>query len=105
MIKVTNLAETNKINPLFLRAYIAKKISSLMEEYNVSTLDDIGCFIILDKDEISCFEMQLMEYTEVLEIGDKTYLHGVKITGDSYGEDIYIPYTAENALVVERGCL
>lgn len=100
MIKVTNLRETDMVKPLMLRAYIAKKITALMEEYNVSTLDDIGCFIILDKDEISYFEIPLMEYTEVLDIGDNKYLHGVKITGDSYGEDIYIPYTA----AAERRC-
>jgi len=27
----------------------------------------------------------------MLEIGDNYYLHGVKILGDSYGEDIYLP--------------
>jgi hypothetical protein len=32
-----------------------------------------------------------MEFIEILEIGSKTYLHGVKILGDSYGEDIYLP--------------
>lgn len=31
MIKVTNLKETDAIKPLMLRAYIAKKVTSLME--------------------------------------------------------------------------
>lgn len=90
-MKVTNLKETDNITPLVLRAYIAKKITALMNEYGVDTLDDIGCFVVLEKDEISAFTVSEMEFVEVIEIGEKYYLHGVRILGDSYGEDIYIP--------------
>lgn len=90
MIKVTNLTETDKVKPLMLRAYIAKKITALMEEYSVDSLADIGCFVVLDNDEFSEFPMSEMEFIEVLEIGNKNYLHGVKIIGDSYGEDIFL---------------
>lgn len=91
MIKITNLKETEIIKPIMLRAYIAKKITALMEEYSVDTLDDIGCFVVLDEDEFTEFPMNEMEFVEVLEIGNKNYLHGVKILGDSYGEDIFLP--------------
>ena len=91
MLKVTNLRETDNISPLMLRAYIAKKITALMNEYSVDTLDDIGCFVVLEKDEISAFTVSEMEFVEVLEIGEKYYLHGAKILSDSYGEDIYLP--------------
>ena len=91
MLKVTNLRETDNIKPIMLRAYIAKKITALMNEYSVDTLDDIGCFVVLEKDEISAFVVSEMEFVEVLEIGDNHYLHGVRILGDSYGEDIYLP--------------
>ena len=91
MLKVTNLKETGMIKPLMLRAYIAKKMTALMEEYHVDTLDDIGCFVVLDEDEFTEFPMNEMEFVEVLEIGNKNYLHGVKIIGDSYGEDIFLP--------------
>ncbi|MBP7188307.1 MAG: hypothetical protein KBA55_16470 [Ruminococcus sp.] len=91
MLKVTNLRETDNISPLMLRAYIAKKITALMNEYSVDTLDDIGCFVVLDKEEFSDFSISEMEFVEVLEIGGNYYLHGVRILGDSYGEDIYLP--------------
>lgn len=91
MIKITNLKETEIIKPIMLRAYIAKKITALMKEYSVDTLDDIGCFVVLDEDEFTEFPMNEMEFVEVLEIGNKNYLHGVKILGDSYGEDIFLP--------------
>lgn len=91
MLKVTNLRKTDNIKPIMLRAYIAKKITALMNEYSVDTLDDIGCFVVLDKEEFSDFSILEMEFVEVLEIGEKFYLHGVKILGDSYGEDIYLP--------------
>ena len=91
MLKITNLRETDNITPLMLRAYIAKKITSLMNEYGATNLDDIGCFVVLESTEIQMFSVSEMEFVEVLEIGDKHYLHGVKILGDSYGEGIYIP--------------
>lgn len=91
MVKVTNLKETDRIKPIMLRAYIAKKITSLMEEYSVDTLDDIGCFVVLETSEINLFSVPEMEFVEVLEIGDKTYLHGVKIISDNYAEDIFFP--------------
>ncbi len=91
MIKVTNLKETDNIKPLMLRAYIAKKITALMVEYGVDTLDDIGCFLVLETSEIQQFSVSEMEFVEVLEIGKKTYLHGVKIISDSYAEDIFYP--------------
>lgn len=93
MIKVTNLKETDNINPLMLRAYIARKITSLMEEYSVDTLDDIGCFVVLNKDEFTEFSMSEMEFVEMLEIrdnGDKMYLHGVRIVSDNYAEDYFL---------------
>ena len=91
MLKVTNLRETDNITPLMLRAFIAKKITALMNEYSVDTLDDIGCFVVLDSSEVQMFPVSEMEFVEVLEIGEKYYLHGAKILGDSYGEDIYLP--------------
>ena len=91
MLKVTNLRETDNIKPIMLRAFIAKKITALMNEFSVDKLDDIGCFVVLEKDEISAFVVSEMEFVEVLEIGDNHYLHGVRILGDSYGEDTYLP--------------
>ena len=91
MIKITNLKETDMIKSVMLKAYIAKKSTALMEEYSVDTLDDIGCFVVLNEDEFAEFPMNEMEFVEVLEIGNKNYLHGVKILGDSYGEDIFLP--------------
>ena len=91
MLKVTSLKETDNIKPIMLRAFIAKKITALMNEYSVDTLDDIGCFVVLDKEEFSDFSISEMEFVEVLEIGEKNYLHGARILGDSYGEDIYLP--------------
>ena len=91
MLKVTNLRETDNITPLMLRAYIANKMMSLLNEYSVNNLDDIGCFVVLEREELSYFSVSEMEFVEVLEIGDSCYLHGVRILGDSYGEGTYLP--------------
>lgn len=90
MIRVSDLKETDKIKPLMLRAYIARKITALMEEYNVDTLDNIGSFIVLEKDEFAKFPIGEMEFVEMLEIGDKMYLHGVRIVSDNYAEDYFL---------------
>ena len=91
MLKVTNLRETDNIKPIMLRAFIAKKITAMMNEYGVDNLDNIGCFVVLDKEAFSEFSISEMEFVEVLEIGGNYYLHGAKILGDSYGEDVYLP--------------
>ena len=91
MIKVTNLQEMSCITNADLRMHILEKAETMMQEYQVENLDDIGCFVILEKEEFMCVPMNELEFVEVLEIGAKSYLHGVKIVGDSYGEDIYLP--------------
>ena len=91
MIKTTNLKEIDQIQPLMLRAYIAKKMTALMQEYQVENLDDIGCFIVLESEEFTDFPIGEMEFVEMLFLEESMFLHGVRIIGDSYGEDIYLP--------------
>lgn len=91
MIKTTNLKETDQIQPLILRAYIAKKITAMMQEYQVDNLDDIGCFIVLESEEFTSFPIVEMEFVEMLFLEESMFLHGVKIIDESYGEDIYLP--------------
>ena len=91
MIKVTNLQEMNHIENAALQMHIRKKTETMMQEYQVENLDDIGCFVILEKEEFMCVPMNELEFVEVLEIGAESYLHGVRIIDESYGEDIYLP--------------
>lgn len=91
MLKATNLEEIRAIPELEIRKYILKKATELMTEYGVNDLDDIGYFVVLDKSENQIFEVSEMEFVEVLEFANLHYLHGVKILGDSYAEDIYLP--------------
>ena len=91
MIKVTNLQEMNCITNAALQMHIREKAEAMMQEYQVENLDDVGCFVILEKEEFACVPMNELEFVEVLEIGAESYLHGVRIIGDGYGEDIYLP--------------
>ena len=91
MIKVTNFQEINCITNADLQMHIREKAEAMMQEYQVDNLDDIGCFVILEKEEFACVPMNELEFMEVLEIGAESYLHGVRIIDDSYGEDIYLP--------------
>lgn len=91
MFKATNLEEIKAISESEIREYIYNKATELMTEYSVENLDDIGCFVVLESSENEFFEVSEMEFVEVLKIGNTHYLHGVKILGDSYGEDVYLP--------------
>ena len=91
MIKVTSLQDMNHIENGSLQMHIREKAEAMMREYQVENLDDIGCFVILEKEEFTCVPMNELEFVEVLEIGEESYLHGVRIIDESYGEDIYLP--------------
>jgi hypothetical protein len=91
MTKVTNLDEMRTISNSNLRAYICQKAKEMMVDYGVETLENIGCFVVLEDSEFQMFEVSEMEFVEVLQIENETYLHGVRILSDSYGEDIYLP--------------
>ena len=91
MIKVTNLKEIDQIQPLMLKAYIAKKMTAMMQEYQVDNLDDIGCFIVLEPEEFTDFPIGEVEFVEILFLEESMFLHSVRIIDESYGEDIYLP--------------
>ena len=91
MIKVTNLQEMSCITNADLRMRIQEKAEAMMQEYQVENLDDIGCFIVLESEEFTSFPIGEMEFVEMLFLEESMFLHGVKIIGDSYGEDIYLP--------------
>ena len=91
MIKVTNLKEIDQIQPLMLKAYIAKKMTAMMREYQVDNLDDIGCFVVLKPEEFTSFPIGEVEFVEILFLDESMFLHGVRIIDDSCGEDNYLP--------------
>ena len=91
MIKVTNLQEMNHIENAALQVHIREKAKTMMQEYQVKNLDDIGCFIVLELEEFTNFPISEMEFVEVLSLKENVFLHGVRIVGDGYGEDIYLP--------------
>lgn len=91
MMKVTNLQEMSCITNVALQMHIREKAETMMQEYQVENLDDIGCFIVLELEEFTNFPISEMEFVEVLFLEKSMFLHGVRIVGDSYGEDIYLP--------------
>lgn len=91
MIKITNLQEMSCITNVALQIHIREKAETMMQEYQVENLDDIGGFVILEQEEFANFPISEMEFVEVLFLEKSMFLHGVRIVGDSYGEDIYLP--------------
>ena len=48
MIKITNLQEMSCITNVALQIHIREKAETMMQEYQVENLDDIGGFVILE---------------------------------------------------------
>ena len=91
MIKVTNLQEMNHIENAALQMHIRKKTETMMQEYQVENLDDIGCFVVLKPEEFTSFPIGEVEFVEILFLDESMFLHGVRIIDDSCGDDIYLP--------------
>lgn len=91
MIKVTNLQDMSCITNADLQMHIQKKAEAMMQEYQVENMDDIGCFVVLESEEFTDFPIGEMEFVEILFLEESMFLHGVRIIGNSYGEDIYLP--------------
>lgn len=90
MTKITKVEDIKTLSGSTLEKYLTEKVDTMMKEYSVDDLDNIGCFVLLDKTEYPKFDISKMEFVEVAHIGNEVYLHGVKIIGDSYGEDVYL---------------
>ena len=90
MLKIMNLNEIPNIPFPALKAYISEKVQEWKDEYEIETLDEIGCFVILEAYEKELFETSEMEFVETLHLGKEAYLHGVKMLGNCYGEDTFL---------------
>ena len=90
MIKITNVEDIKTLSGTVLEKYLADKAKGMMNEYSVDDLESIGCFVVLEKSEYQMFDISNMEFVEIVHISNEVYLHGVKITGDSYGEDTFL---------------
>ena len=91
MLKILTMNEIENICYPALKAHIQQEVQNWIDEYQIAELDEIGCFVILDANEKELFNSSQMEFVETLQIGDIAYLHGVKMLGDCYGEDTYLP--------------
>ena len=68
-----------------------RRLNDKSNQFAGNELHRKHCFVILEKEEFTCVPMNELEFVEVLEIGEESYLHGVRIIDESYGEDIYLP--------------
>ena len=90
MLKILNLNEIQNVPCPALKKYISEKVQNWIEEYELETLDEIGCFVLLNPEEKERFKASEMEFTETLKLENEVYLHGVKMLGDCYGEETFL---------------
>lgn len=90
MQTIKKYSEISMIPDATLREYISYRAQELMKDYDAADLDEIGCFVILDGGESGMFLKDGMEFVEKVVLAGTEYLHGVRILGDCYGEDVYL---------------
>ncbi len=90
MLKMKTMDEIQYLPFPALRDHIEQKALELMDDYAVQNLESIGCFVLLDAEESPLFQMEEMEFTEVLLLDNETYLHGVRVLSDGFGEDVFL---------------
>lgn len=90
MQKIKTLDEIQNMQSSRLRDHIEQKALQLLDDYEENSLKNIGCFIVLDAEEYPQFRMDEMEFVEVMLLNNETYLHGVRIVSNGYGEDVYL---------------
>ena len=93
MLTIRKYREIGRIPDATLRDHIEHRALDLMQENDIADIDEIGCFVILEADEGEQFPEDDMEFVERVVLPGMEYLHGVRILGDCYGEDIYLTIT------------
>lgn len=90
MERIEKLSDFTYLKGLKLYQYLNNKAKSMLTEYNVNSLENIGCFVVLEQSELDYLMNKMLEFVEVITVEDETYLHTVWLINDNFGEDIYI---------------
>lgn len=97
MRKIVTMREIGTVQPKQLQEHLQKKTEEMFAEYGVDTMDSIGYYVLLEKDEYTQFPINRMEFVEVLHIGKEIYLHGVNVLSVDCAEDCYLQIEAVTA--------
>ena len=91
MQKITTLTEIDAVQFPHLREHLRHTTETMFNEYGIDSMDSIGYYILLEKDEFAKFPIDEMEFAEILSLEDEIYLHGVKVLSEDCAEDYYLP--------------
>ncbi len=105
MIKFTSISEFGRgqISPA-LQQFLTQKFSVILSEYGLSDISGMFSVILLEENELNYFSDKFLEFYDVLEIGEKSYVHTVWAASADYSEDIYVPYSEQSKNAVESRC-
>ncbi|WP_295215568.1 hypothetical protein [Ruminococcus sp.] len=105
MKKIDTLNNLNHSNiPESLKQYLQNKVQGFLEEYTCNDFGDIFSIILLRQNELDYISDKLLEFAEILQIGNQKWIHTVWAPSDGYSEDIYLPYSAQAMEAIERRC-
>lgn len=90
MIKIEKIADFENYEDSKIMRFIHKRVDNLVAEYQVE-LSEIGQFVVTNSDDFMYLTGKLLEFIEVIIIGDEAFLHGVHMINDNYGVDFYVP--------------
>lgn len=90
MIRIKTAHEIDSRLPMELAVHMRTKIKQLTSEYGLEDLTDVGCFLYLERNESEYLNLVIPEFSEYIVLGNTKYYHCVSITGDGYGEEIFM---------------
>lgn len=91
MQKITTLAEIDAVQSPRLKEHLRQTTETMFDAYGIDSMDSIGYYLLLKKDEYAAFPIADMEFVEMLNINGESYLHGVKVLSEDCAEDYYLP--------------
>ena len=92
MIKIQNLPDLEMIQLPYpdLAEHLRTKILDIFETYHIHTLDQVGYFAVIPPNALDQFPREAVEFVEVLQLEQFTYLHAVYTISDSFSAGYYM---------------
>lgn len=105
MNKIDALEKLNRCDiPESLKQYWQNKVQRFLEKYACDDFSNTFSIILLRQNELDYISDKLLEFAEILQIGNQKWIHTVWAPSDGYSEDIYLPYSAQAMEAIERRC-
>lgn len=105
MVKIDALKELETADiSSELKAFLSDKFKAIISQYQLDDISGLFSIMILSDNEIDHIKDRMFEFFDVMIMDGKKLLHAVCVPSDNYSEDIYIPYSSDNEVIIKERC-